>query len=225
MSRSRISITVLGALALAACTADRIDPVSPLAVSPSRSVSSVAPTRYIVLAKNSGFESDFATRVAALGGTVESLHKGAGIAVVTSLRASAVSQVGKFSEVSEVQADATSRWTHRSPRQRSTTRASRSTASSQVEPGGRDPLLLAVEHAPDRRRQGVGRRQARQPGVTVAILDTGIDYDEPDLNGLVDLSRSASFVAVATMRSPRRTSRRATRSATTTVTAPTSPRR
>jgi subtilisin family serine protease len=32
------------------------------------------------------------------------------------------------------------------------------------------------------------------PGVTVAILDSGLDYDAPDLNGLVDLSRSASFV-------------------------------
>ncbi|HEU4700114.1 MAG TPA: S8 family serine peptidase, partial [Gemmatimonadales bacterium] len=32
------------------------------------------------------------------------------------------------------------------------------------------------------------------PDVTVAILDTGIDYDAPDLNGLVDLSRSASFI-------------------------------
>jgi lantibiotic leader peptide-processing serine protease len=31
-------------------------------------------------------------------------------------------------------------------------------------------------------------------GVTVAILDTGIDYDNPDMAGLVDLSRSASFV-------------------------------
>jgi len=32
------------------------------------------------------------------------------------------------------------------------------------------------------------------PGVTVAILDTGIDYMLPDLEGRVDLSRSASFV-------------------------------
>jgi subtilisin family serine protease len=31
-------------------------------------------------------------------------------------------------------------------------------------------------------------------GVTVAILDTGIDYTYPDLMGLVDLSRSISFV-------------------------------
>jgi hypothetical protein len=33
------------------------------------------------------------------------------------------------------------------------------------------------------------------PNVTVAILDTGLDYNIADLNGLVDLSRSASFVA------------------------------
>jgi subtilisin family serine protease len=33
------------------------------------------------------------------------------------------------------------------------------------------------------------------PAVTVAILDTGIDYLHGDLVGLVDLSRSASFVA------------------------------
>src|SRR6185312_3035407 len=31
-------------------------------------------------------------------------------------------------------------------------------------------------------------------GVTVAIIDSGIDYDANDLNGLVDLSRSRSFV-------------------------------
>jgi subtilisin family serine protease len=30
--------------------------------------------------------------------------------------------------------------------------------------------------------------------VTVAILDTGIDYDNPDLNGKVDLARSTSFM-------------------------------
>ena len=42
----------------------------------------------------------------------------------------------------------------------------------------------------------------------MAILDTGIDYDAPDLNGLVDLSRSTSFVpsddAIATAFFPTR---------------------
>src|SRR5262249_43344825 len=32
------------------------------------------------------------------------------------------------------------------------------------------------------------------PGVTVAILDSGIDYDGFDLNGLVDLTRSTPFM-------------------------------
>ena len=32
------------------------------------------------------------------------------------------------------------------------------------------------------------------PNVTAAILDTGIDYDSFDMNGMVDLSRSTSFV-------------------------------
>src|SRR4029079_9587810 len=59
MSRSRISVTLIGAIALAACNADRIDQVNPLTVSPSRVVSAAAPTRYIILAKNSGFKADF----------------------------------------------------------------------------------------------------------------------------------------------------------------------
>ena len=45
--------------------------------------------------------------------------------------------------------------------------------------------------------------------VTVAILDTGIDYDAPDLDGLVDRTRSHSFMNVfvkATATSPARPS-------------------
>ena len=105
MSLSRISITVFGALALAACTSDRIDPVNPLAVSPSHSVSTAASARYLVLAKGSGFSVDFGARVAALGGTVDQLHKGAGIAVLSNLSPSAVSQVAGFSDVGDLQAD------------------------------------------------------------------------------------------------------------------------
>jgi len=36
--------------------------------------------------------------------------------------------------------------------------------------------------------------QTGSPDITVAILDTGIDYTYPDLVGLVDLSRSVSFL-------------------------------
>jgi len=193
MSRSRISITVFGALALAACTADRIDPVSPLAVSPSRSVSAAAPARYVVLAKNSGFKADFAARVAALGGTVEQLHSGAGIAVVSNLDAAAVSKLGGFTEVSDLQAD-----------EDITLDAPLAAASSSIA----DPSINSVGNPASAILAGwqwnmqlINANTAwaagklGDAGVTVAIIDTGIDYDALDLNGLVDLSRSTSFVA------------------------------
>ena len=193
MSRSRISITVVGALALAACTADRIDPVSPLAVSPARSVRSVAPIRYIVLAKNSGFKSDFATRVAALGGTVESLHKSAGIAVVSNLSAATASQVGAFSEVSDLQSDADVALD--APVSANVSNVADPSINSVSNPA--TAILFAWQwnmrliNAPAAWAAG----KLGDAGVTVAILDTGIDYDALDLNGLVDLTRSTSFVA------------------------------
>jgi hypothetical protein len=206
MSRSRISITVLGALALAACTADRIDPVSPLAVSPSRSVSSVASTRYIVLAKNSGFKSDFSARVAALGGTVEQLHKGAGIAVVSNLSAAAASALGRFAEVTDVEADADIALDAPVAAKRSS--IADPSANSVANPAA------AILYGWQWNMRLINANAAWAAGklgsaaVTVAILDTGIDYDSFDLNGLVDLSRSTSFVpsddAIATTFFPTR---------------------
>jgi subtilisin family serine protease len=191
MSRNRICITVLGALTLAACTADRIDPVSPLALSPSasRAVSAAAPARYIVLAKGNGFKADFAARVAALGGTVEQLHKGAGIAVVSNLSALAASQVGKLAEVSDLQADAV--FTLDAPLAANTSNVTINSvtnpATAILYPWQWNMRLIDANVAWAAGKLG-------DAGVTVAILDTGIDYDALDLNGLVDLSRSKSFV-------------------------------
>jgi subtilisin family serine protease len=192
MSRSRISITVLGALALAACTADRIDPVSPLAVSPSRSVSAPVPARYIVLAKHSGFRSDFASRVAAFGGTVEQVHSGSGIAVLSNLSASAVSKIGRFAEVSDLQADAPFTLDEPFAAKRS------SVADASITSVGNPASALLYSWQWNMHLINADAAWAAgklgDPGVTVAILDSGIDYDSFDLNGLVDLSRSKSFV-------------------------------
>jgi lantibiotic leader peptide-processing serine protease len=192
MSRSRISITVVGALALAACTADRIDPVSPLAVSPSRSVSAAAPTSYIVLAKNGGFKADFAARVAALGGTVQQIHNGAGIAVLSNLSASAVSQIGRFAEVGDLQADAT--FTLDAPLAASRSKARNVSSNSVTNPTSAILYSWQWNMQLIRANAAWAAGKLGDPGVTVAILDSGIDYDSFDLNGLVDLSRSTSFV-------------------------------
>src|SRR4051812_41856439 len=206
MSRSRISITLIGAIALAACNADRIDQVSPLAVSPARSVSTQAPVRYIVLAKNSGFKADFAARVAALGGTVEQLHTGAGIAVVSNLSAAATSKLGGFPEVSDVQADADVALD--APVAANTANVADVSINSVGNP------TTAILYPWQWNMQVINASAAwaagklGDAGVTVAILDTGIDYNAFDLNGLVDLSRSTSFVpsddAIATAFFPSR---------------------
>jgi hypothetical protein len=192
MSRSRISVTLIGAIALAACNADRIDQVNPLTVSPSRVVSAAAPTRYIILAKNSGFKADFGARVAALGGTVEQLHAGAGIAVVSNLSAAAASKVGRFAEVSDLQADADVALG--APVAANTANVADVSINSVGNPA------TAILYPWQWNMQVIDASAAwaagklGDAGVTVAILDTGIDYDAFDLNGLVDLSRSKSFV-------------------------------
>jgi len=193
MSRSRISIALFGALALAACNADRIDQVSPLAVSPARSVSAQAPVRYLVLAKTSGFKTDFAARVAALGGTVEQFHNGAGVAVVSNLSAAGASQVGAFADVSDLQSDADVALD--APVAANTSNVANVSINSVANPAS------AILYGWQWNMQLINANAAwaagklGDAGVTVAIIDTGIDYNALDLNGLVDLSRSTSFVA------------------------------
>src|SRR6266705_3363972 len=64
-----------------------------------------------------------------------------------------------------------------------------------ADPAGRHLVVFTAERvpadfAPDAWAAGfLGSRD-----VVVAILDTGIDYTNPDLAGLVDLDRSISFV-------------------------------
>ncbi len=193
MSRSRISITLFGALALAACTADRIDPVSPLAPAPMRSVSAAAPQRYIVLANGGGFKADFAARVAALGGTVEQIHNGAGIAVINNLGASAASQLGKFAEVSDLEADAT--FSLDAPLTAAESDIGNVAINSVANPAGALLYYRQWDMPLIKANTAWAAGKLGDAGVTVAIIDTGIDYDDLDLNGLVDLSRSASFVA------------------------------
>jgi lantibiotic leader peptide-processing serine protease len=189
MSRTRLLTSLAGALALAACTTDLNDPVRPLGVSPASRSVSAAPARYAVLAKGGGFAADFSDRVAALGGTVELLHKGAGIAVVNGVsNAAALAAIGG---VSEVQADQI--FTLDVPLAAVEADAS-DVATSQANPAaaGRFNFQwnMRLIHAPAAWTAG----KLGSSSVTVAIIDSGIDYDAPDLNGLVDLSRSASFV-------------------------------
>ena len=106
MYRNRLLLPLAGALALAACSSDRSEPLAPAASPRSVGTTAAVAGRYIVLSSSgAAFASDFGSRVAALGGAVESQHDGAGIAVVTGLSATAASQLANVSDVSNVVAD------------------------------------------------------------------------------------------------------------------------
>jgi subtilisin family serine protease len=193
MRPARLLLPLVSALALAGCTADAPQLLAPVG---ARAAQAASTGRYIVLANSNGFPTEFATRVAAIGGSVESVHAGAGLAVVNGLTSDAAAALASSSGIYDVQADADI--TLETPLATAEADASvvmNDNASSQLNPAtaGRynwqwNMRLIGANTAWAAGKLG-------DPGVTVAIIDTGIDYDAPDLNGLVDLSRSTSFVA------------------------------
>jgi subtilisin family serine protease len=192
----RISASlVLAAIAVAACSTDVVAPAkAPMA--PSLSVSATSSAgRYIVSLKGAQTVEGFTSKVEVLGGTVASFHAGARIAVVSGLTEEAALQLSATG-VGETLADFTF-----SPNEiLATAQADASGVASdaidsQMNPAGAGRFnwqwnmrLINADAAWTAHKLG-------SPAVTVAIIDTGIDYDAPDLNGLVDLSRSTSFMS------------------------------
>lgn len=194
MRPTRFILPAFGALALAACTADRPEPLAPFTApgAASRSLSETS-GRYI-LASNGGFPADLAARVAALGGTLESVHADGGIAVVSGISDAAAARLTSIRGVNDAQADTElSLDTPMATIDADVTDVADPSISSVANPAG------ASRYAWQWNMRDINASAAWSAGklgdasVTVAILDTGIDYDNPDLNGLVDLTRSASF--------------------------------
>jgi len=131
-------------------------------------------------------------QVGALGGTVVFSHK-IGFAVVSGFTPDAAAELAAIDQVIEVQHDAVFELdpivnVH-------AVEFAGDTPASPSDPTEADYFpwqwnLRAIEADV---AWAAGRLGS--PAVTLAILDTGIDYLYPDLAGLVDLSRSASFVA------------------------------
>lgn len=146
---------------------------------------------YLVLFEDTYVPDDFAGQVAALGGKVDFAHP-VGIAIVSGLAEGAAAELGARGDINAVQAN----------------------ESYALDPFLAEGAVEAVESVPESPDDpttasryswqwnmraidadlawAAGRLGS--PEVTVAIVDTGIDYLYPDLLGLVDLSRSVSFV-------------------------------
>lgn len=195
MHRSRLVLSCVSALALAACSVDRPEAVAPASFARAASLSESPNGNYLLLSDNSGFGSDLAASVAALGGTLESVHDGAGIAVVSGLSSAAAAQLAGANGVAEVQADVVVDLSQPMAAIQADASAFDGTINSVANPAAAVRYSwqwnMRAIHADAAWKAG----KLGDPSVTVAILDTGIDYNNPDLNGLVDLTRSKSFVA------------------------------
>src|SRR6266566_2455561 len=174
MNRHAEKLIVLGAaLALLGCH-DQPVPTEPHARGMlAASVTPADPAgRHLVVFTAQRVPADFGDRVAQLGGSVEAALDSIGVAAAPPNEDVGTDVATADEAVSELfaPADAT---------------ASPTTAQFYA----RQWNLRAV-FAPDAWAAGfLGSRD-----VVVAILDTGIDYTNPDLAGLVDLDRSISFV-------------------------------
>lgn len=192
MHRRFTVVPLLAAIALIGCSTDVAAPIKTVSA-PSFATDASTTGRYLVVF--TGDVETLSSRVQALGGTLESAHAGAGFAVVSGLSSGAATDLGGAPGVSDVEQDAVvSLDSPIGSVQADAAEVSPPAASSQANP------TIASRYAWQWNMRLIGAEKAwaagklGSPGVTAAILDTGIDYDAPDLDGLVDLSRSASFM-------------------------------
>jgi hypothetical protein len=197
-SASRVAIALVCTTWLAAGCSERPTAPSARPLTPTQVSRDASPgtATYLVLSRGNGFGSDFSTTVESLGASVTSLHQGAGFAVVDGLTPTAAATLAANNGIADVQADETITLDSPIPAAEvDLTSAPVTGIESAVNP------TLASRYNWQWNMRAIHANTAwaagklGDPGVTVAILDTGMDYDDLDLNGLVDLSRSTSFVA------------------------------
>jgi subtilisin family serine protease len=198
--KSRIPVLALVvAFAVSACSPDNV--VTPLKVPSSPNLAkSAGPSsgKYVVMTAPGRLPANFAQTVASLGGTLTAAHAGAGFATVSGLTADAANQLATTAGVTEVDPDEIVSLEQPTAPIRADAAALAAGPSIESATNPATAILaswqwnMALINADKAWAAG----KLGSSTVTVAILDTGIDYDNRDLNGLVDLSRSVSFMNV-----------------------------
>jgi subtilisin family serine protease len=184
-------------LALPGCS-DRSMPAEPDHGQPL--TASVTPAehrgRHIVVFTAERIPADFAERVEQLGGTVSQSLDSIGVGVVHGLSESAVATLAADADVRAVEPDiafqlagedALDAESVDSPPLTALVDATASPTAASLYPRQWNMRAIGADKAWDGGLFG-------SPDVVVVILDTGIDYLHPELQGLVDPSRSRSFV-------------------------------
>ena len=204
MSWTRLSSAVLVSLALGltGCAEDATLPLASdsAAEAPALSASSVAGLpeadlggRHLVVFKSRrGIPRDFETAVGDLGATVEAAYGKVGAALVSGLDERGSAALARRTDVMHVELEPLLEM--RLPELNANRIQGKADPASPADPTGAffypDQWNMRAVHAPAAWAEG----RLGSPSVRVAILDSGIDYLHGDLQGLVDLSRSASFL-------------------------------
>jgi lantibiotic leader peptide-processing serine protease len=154
---------------------------------PQAAVAASTDGEYIVLLR--GRVQNFRAAVEAAGGEVKFVHEGAGFAWVSGLSADGAGALARHATVAEIHADA------------AVSLEPMAALTDDIGISSQENPATAIRYSWQWNMRAIGAQHAwaagklGSPSVTVAILDTGIDYTSLDANGLVDLSRSTSFIA------------------------------
>ncbi len=194
------ALSMVAILALGACAEEPTAPEasSPRAIEIPGAFLSAAdldgttlPGRYVVSFNGSSVRA-MGSKVERLGGTLEWVSTGAGLAAVSGLDAAGAAELGKVKGVSAVDADVAVSLDQ--PELDGTLEVAAGGIESQNNPAG------SFFYARQWNMRAVGADVAWAAGalgsssVSVFILDSGIDYLYPDVNGLVDQSRSIDLL-------------------------------
>src|SRR5438128_6147879 len=200
MNRSTIvALGAVAALALQACQEQR-QPTGP--THRGALTASITPTepagRHLVVFTADRVPADFGARVAQLGGTVETALDSIGVAAVIGLSEGAAAELAGAPDVRAVEPDLATLGNEDVAADGAATDEAVSEALAPADATASPTTAqfyarqwnLRAVFAPEAWAAGhLGSRD-----VKVAILDTGIDYANPDLAGLVDRQRSISLV-------------------------------
>jgi len=193
MKRSLRWTMAVATLTFAACSSDAISPEATLRApdAPTMALAAGGAAGHLVVLKNRNAASSVSAQVKELGGTVRYMHAEVGIALVDGLDDASAAKLAKNAGTQEVMRD--QEFTLAAPK--ATVQAISDVAITSVEnPASANVFSRQWNMRLIEADAAWAAGKLGSPGVTVAILDTGIDYDNFDLAGLVDLSRSRSFV-------------------------------
>ena len=192
MKQSHLLYAVAASLLIGACADDGTSPIS----TPSMSATEVGLANTYLVRFKGNIPSSFDADVAALGGEVIFAHAGVGIAAVEGLTASgaqalaANAAVAAVDEDAYVELEAADALTVEAAAVEDAVQSAANPATAFFYP--RQWHMRAIN------AQGAwAAGKLGSASVRVGILDTGLSYNTPDLNGRVDLALSKSFLSAA----------------------------